>query len=301
MSREPDPLEHDLSPAATGPMTTITIPAANPGRDAPKRKQLEYWLGHFSQFDLLTDLPNRSQFLDRLHGAVARTARTDRLLGVMLLNLDRFKALNTSYGYRTADLVLKRMAERLKGCTRASDSIARLGGDEFSVILEGLVEKEGAAIATDRVQRALSRPLSIAGKEVVVTATAGVAFYPGDADNVDTLLHHADIAMSYAKEHNRSVCQFYSPDLALSLGRDRQRHVEVEQRLARLTPREREVLDILVAGNANKMIAYMLGTSTRTIENHRARIMEKMEARSLAELVRMVIDVHGQQAERRED
>ncbi len=295
MIRDPDSIEHlhDGSPGAADPITRIGTLTQRGGRDATKRKQLEYWLGHFAQFDLLTDLPNRAQFLDRLMGAMARATRSDRLLGVMLLNLDHFKQLNAKYGLRTSDLVLKRMADRLRRATRTGDSIARLGGDEFSVILEELEQKEGAIIAAQRVQRALSRPLSIAGEEVVVTTTVGVAFYPADGTSVDTLLHNADVAMSYAKEHRRGSCEFYSEALALPTQRDDSRRQAVEQRLSRLTPREVEVLDILVAGNANKMIAYMLGTSTRTIENHRARIMEKMEARSLPELVRMVLDIRG--------
>ncbi len=294
MNDLPDPIGRDDAPGAprAGEMTAIPPPARHPGRDVPKRKQLEYWLGHFSQFDLLTDLPNRSQFIDRLQCAMARADRSGQLLGVMLLNLDRFKAVNATHGYRIADLALQEIAGRLKGCSRAGDSTARLGGDEFSVLLEGLEVKDGATIAAQRVQKALSRPLSIAGREVVITLTAGLAFYPPDGSSVDALLHHADVAMSHAKEHRRGGCEFYSPDLELAPGGDAQRRAVLDRRLARLTPREREVLDILVAGNANKMIAYMLGTSTRTVENHRARIMAKMEARSLPELVRMVLDVH---------
>jgi DNA-binding CsgD family transcriptional regulator len=105
--------------------------------------------------------------------------------------------------------------------------------------------------------------------------------------------HHADIALANAKERHRGTCQFYSPDMALHSEREELRQSAARQRLDRLTPREREVLDILVAGNANKMIAYMLGASIRTIENHRAKIMNKMEAQSLPELVRMMLEVRG--------
>jgi len=273
--------------------TAEGLPAQHPGHDAPRRKQLEYWLGHFTQFDLLTNLPNRGQFVDRLTGAQARARRDERIMGVMLLNLDRFKALNVEHGHRNADLVLNTMGARLKRCTRQGDSIARLGGDEFSVILEGLTERHGATIAADRVLSALRQPIALAEAEVVVTATGGIAFCPLDCDSIDTLLHHADIALANAKEHHRGTCQFYSPDMALDSQREELRQSAARQRLDRLTPREREVLDILVAGNANKMIAYMLGTSIRTIENHRAKIMNKMEAQSLAELVRMVLEVQG--------
>jgi diguanylate cyclase (GGDEF)-like protein len=159
-----------------------------PTRDAPKREQLEYWLGHFGQIDLLTELPNRSQFLDRLSGAMARAIRSKQLVGVMLLNLDHFKALNATYGHQVADVVLKKLAERLKDCTRKSDTVARLGGDEFAVILEGLNEKEGAAIATQRLLKALARPLQLDSGEIAVTATVGASFFLIDNDNVDTLL-----------------------------------------------------------------------------------------------------------------
>ena len=279
--------------AEAGPARADGLPVHHPGRDASRRKQLEYWLGHFSQFDLLTNLPNRTQFVDRLTGALARALRDERIVAVMLLNLDRFKALNVEHGHRNADVVLRTMGARLKQCTRASDSIARLGGDEFSVILEGLVERQAAAIAANRVLNALRQPIALATAEVVVSATGGIAFYPLDANNIDTLLHHADIALSHAKDRHRGTCQFYSPDLALHSQRDELRQSAARQRLDRLTPREREVLDILVAGNANKMIAYMLGTSSRTIDIHRAKIMKKMEAQSLPELVRMVIEVQG--------
>ena len=269
------------------------LPAQHPGRDAPKREQLEYWLGHFTQFDLLTGLPNRSQFVDRLNGALARAKRNEQVLGVLLLNFDGFKAVNAEHGHRNADLVLRTMGARLKQCTRASDSCARLGGDEFSVILEGLTDRQGADIAADRALAAMGQPIALTGAQVVVTATGGIAFYPLDANNIDTLLHHADIALSNAKERHRGTCQFYSPELVLHSQRDELRQSAARQRLDRLTPREREVLDILVAGNANRMIATLLGTSVRTIEHHRAKIMGKMEAHSLPELVRTVLEVQG--------
>jgi diguanylate cyclase (GGDEF)-like protein len=292
MSPDSTPISDNDEPASRtgGRGARSAAPERHPGREASRQEQLEYWLGHFSQFDLLTDLPNRSQFIDRLEGAIARAVRSKALLGVMLLNFDHFKSVNSTFGQRFGDTVLKRMGERFRECTRASDSIARLGGDEFSVILEALDSEDGATIAAQRMQAALAQPLEIDGRQVLVTATAGVAFHPQHGTTVDALLHHADVALSHAKEHGRGTCAFYTPELSLVSRREEERRSVALERLARLTRREREVLDILVAGNANKMIAYMLGTSTRTIENHRARIMDKMEARSLAELMRIVVD-----------
>jgi diguanylate cyclase (GGDEF)-like protein len=264
-----------------------------PARNAPKREQVEHWLGDFGQIDLLTELPNRSQLLDRLKCAMARATRSKHFVGLMLLNLDHFKALNVSHGQQVGDLVLKMMAERLKASTRKGDTVARIGGDEFAVILEDLAETQDAAVATRRLLKGLGQPLELESGEIAVTATVGVAFFPVDADNVDSLLQMADIALCHGREHERNTCQFYSPDLQLQSRNGELRRAMIKQGVASLTPREHEVMQILVDGNANKMIAYMLGTSTRTIENHRAKIMDKMDAGSLPELVRMVIEVRG--------
>jgi diguanylate cyclase (GGDEF)-like protein len=202
--------------------------------------------------------------------------------------------VNRTHGHRVADLVLKEMAGRLKRTTRLSDTIGRLGGDEFAVILEGLQERQGAAIAGNRALKIVSSEAFVVdGIEVRVTATIGIGFYPTDAGDVDTLLRQADAAMCYAKEHSPNTCQLYSPELDSRSRHDELRRAHIEQRLASLTPREREVLGILVEGKANKLIAYLLGASTRTIENHRAKIMAKMQAGSLPDLVRMVLTTNG--------
>src|SRR5262245_44888935 len=120
-------------------------PVRTSDSDESKREQLEYWLGHFAQTDLLTELPNRSQFLDRLDGALARAVRSRQMVGVVLLNIDRFRSVNATHGHKIADTVLKTLGERLKEGTRKSDTAARMGGDEFAVILEGLAEQQGAA------------------------------------------------------------------------------------------------------------------------------------------------------------
>jgi len=291
--RQAAPLRESTSPKR-GTKKEAGNDAAEPAaRDVPQREQMEYYLGHLAQYDVLTELPNRSQFLDRLTGAIARAARHKEIVGIMLLNVDAFKAVNIKHGHRNGDLVLKQVAECLKHCTRKSDTVARLGGDEFAVILEGLTAKEGAVVPAQRTLQALSRPMTIASKEVLITATIGIALYPADGEDIDGLLRTADAAMCDAKDHERNAYRFYSPELDFKTQRDELRRAEIEKKLARLSPREREVLNILIAGKANKMIAYLLGTSTRTIENHRASIMDKMQADSLPELVRMVLDHRG--------
>ena len=254
------------------------------------RKKLEFYLGHLAHYDVLTELPNRRQFRDRLSGAIARAARHHHLAGIMLLNVDAFKAINIKHGHGAGDVVLQQVAGRLKQCTRQSDTVARLGGDEFAVILEDLIEQAGAVVPARRALEVLSRPMLVEGKEISITVTIGIALYPLDVKDLDGLLRTADAAMCDAKDHERNSYRFYSPELEFKTQRDELRRAEIEKNLARLTSREREVLDTLIAGKANKMIAYLLGASTRTIENHRASIMNKMRADSLPELVRMVLD-----------
>src|SRR5262249_36540088 len=132
-----------------------------------------------------------------------------------------------------------------------------------------------------------------ANEEVRITVTIGISICPIDARDVDGLLRTADAALCEAKDHHRNTYTLYAPEFELKSQREEMRRSEIKQRLVRLTRREREVLEILVAGKPNKMIAYLLGTSTRTVENHRARIMDKMAAQSLPELVRMVMDHQG--------
>lgn len=262
-------------------------------RTVTERKQLGQHLSYQAQYDLLTQLPNRSQFRDRLSGAMARARRNNQLAAVMFVAVDHFQRVNKALGQATGDHVLIHLAQRLKRSTRDSDTVARLGGDEFSLTLEGLIDKSGAAVVAQRALEALSQPVVIDGQEARVTASIGITVYSLDADNLDRLWKNADMAMHYAKDCGRNNYQFYSAEIESRSRRDELRRAELAKKLARLTAREREVLELLVTGKANKMIAYLIGTSPRTIENHRAKVMDKMQADSLPELVRMVLDMRG--------
>ncbi|HEY0339676.1 MAG TPA: diguanylate cyclase [Steroidobacteraceae bacterium] len=244
-----------------------------------------------AHLDSLTALLTREQFFGRLDSAIAKAKLSGQLIGVMLLNLDHFKELNARRGHLLADLVLINTAERLIRCTREGDAVARIGADEFAVILEGLTHADGASLATGRLLAVLAQPLDLENREIGVTATVGVALYPMDAENADALLQNADFALSHAREYTRNTCRFYSHELRTQTRERNAWYAKVAKRRASLTPREREVKRMLVAGHSNKSIGYTLGTSVRTIENHRANIMRKMDAHSLPELVRMVIEV----------
>jgi DNA-binding NarL/FixJ family response regulator len=139
----------------------------------------------------------------------------------------------------------------------------------------------------------LRLPVEVAGNSVTITCSAGIAASPCDAEDLDSLLRMADVAMYAAKEAGGNGFRYYFADMEAISHRDDLRREQTAARLSKLTAREREVMEVLIEGNSNKAIAYMLGASPRTIENHRAKVMEKMEADSLPDLVRMILDLRA--------
>lgn len=260
-------------------------------RDVGERQKLEGRLQFLVRHDILTELPNRTEFRDRLVGAIARAQRNARQVAVMLIDLDRFTAINAKHGTETGDLVLREVALRLKNSIRQADSVARVAGDGFGLILEAIDQREQAAVVANRVLANLKAPIDAGGVRIDVSGSAGIAAFPSDARDIDALLRMADVAMYAAKEGGRGNFRFYFPELEAMTHRDEARREQTAKLIATLTEREREVMDVLVEGNSNKAIAYLLGASPRTIENHRAKVMEKMQADSLPDLVRMVLDL----------
>lgn len=239
--------------------------------------------------DLLTDLPNRRQFRAHLQPAIDRAIRNKHHLWVLYVDLDRFASVNALHGHEIGDGVLQEAAARLHRCVRKTDFVASPGGDEFLIALEGTADREGASIVARRALQSLAEPFEIGGASVSLTACIGATSAPDDGNTPDQLLQNADIAMWDAKAGSANRLEFYSTGMDAQHRRSASVRAETDQRLAALTPKESEVLEHLVAGEANKMIAYQLGSSMRTIEHHRARIMDKMQAGSLPELVRMVL------------
>ena len=260
-------------------------------RDVGGTQRLERRLQFLSRHDILTELPNRTDFRDRLKGAMARAQRNARQVAVMLINLDGFKAVNTRYGSRVADSMLQEVARRLTHCVREADAVGRVSGDEFGLILEAIDQREQATVVANRVLQSIRSPFTIEGEQIEITASAGIAASPSDTRDLDALLRMADVAMYAAKEAGRGMFRLYFPEFEERSRRDLLRREQTAKRLATLTEREREVMDVLVEGNSNKAIGHMLGASPRTIENHRAKVMAKLEADSLPDLVRMVIDL----------
>ena len=167
-------------------------------RDVTERKRLEERLSHQAFHDSLTGLANRALFQDRMRHGAARMARTGGRLAVLCVDLDNLKAVNDELGHAAGDAVLKSTALAISGCLRESDSVARLGGDEFGILLEGVDGMDDLLGSAERVLAALRQPVTVAGRQLVVTASIGAAL-DGPGVTTDQLLSNADLATFAAK------------------------------------------------------------------------------------------------------
>ena len=206
-------------------------------RDITARKFSEQRLSVLANYDSLTSLPNRSLFRDRLHQSMLRAQRNNKLLGLMFLDLDRFKTINDSLGHGAGDQLLQHVAERLKHTLRSSDivsiisgqsiaperdidtvTVSRIGGDEFTVIIEDLHLVDQVATVAQKIVEVFTRPFNISGHQIYTSASVGITIYPFDDETIDGLIKSADTAMYRAKEHGRNTYQFFTADMNTRAG-----------------------------------------------------------------------------------
>ena len=178
--------------------------------DITNRKEAEDRTRHVAFHDALTDLPNRALFVDRAAAALALAKREEGTVGVILLDVDRFKNVNDSLGHDAGDQLICRSAERLREVLRGSDTVARLGGDEFAVLLPGLTSDETIRVAL-KLLEAMRQPFLVGGRELRVSASLGLAVGPQDGEDVQTLVKSADTAMYRAKDAGRDRLQLFDP------------------------------------------------------------------------------------------
>jgi diguanylate cyclase (GGDEF)-like protein len=178
-----------------------------------ERKAQAEQIHYMAYHDPLTGLANRALFKDRLQHAVAVAARSQSPVGIMFIDIDRFKVINDSLGHEVGDAVLIEAAKRIRACLRASDTACRIGGDEFTVILEHLPSSEDAAQAATRLIQKFSEPLKVGGREIFATASIGISIYPGATHDVERLLKDANAAMHEAKESGRNRYVFYTQEM----------------------------------------------------------------------------------------
>ena len=169
-------------------------------RDASKRLRRQAKTNEYQAFhDVLTGLANRALFKDRVQQAIREGERENRILAVMLMDLDRFKEINDTLGHHKGDQVLRHVAERLNEVLRDTDTVARLGGDEFAVLLPHIPDPAAALHVAEKIRDNLTRPMAIEGMSLEVRASIGISFFPGHGEDVDLLLQRADVAMYLAK------------------------------------------------------------------------------------------------------
>jgi diguanylate cyclase (GGDEF)-like protein len=186
--------------------------------DVTSRKEADDKIQLLAFYDNLTGLPNRRLLHDRLHRALAASARSGREGALLFIDLDNFKLLNDVCGHNFGDALLVQVAQRLNGCVRTGDTVARLGGDEFVVLLENLHEKPEEAAATtklvgEKILALLHRPYQLADQQHLASASIGATMFLGHRDSIDELLKRADIAMYQAKTAGRHTIRFYDQHL----------------------------------------------------------------------------------------
>ena len=179
-------------------------------RDVSERMRLERELNDIATHDFLTGLPNRMLLQDRLKVALAGAARNGTKLAVMMLDLDRFKVVNDTFGHSMGDKVLRAAGERLVALVRKSDTIARVGGDEFLVLLPKVANLEDTIKISYKILGAFRKPFILNDHKIRVTTSVGIAIYPEDGEDSDVLLRNADTAMYWVKEQGRDNYASYS-------------------------------------------------------------------------------------------
>lgn len=176
--------------------------------DITERLEIQNQLLHMSQYDALTDLPNRSLFIDRLGRAIEQKEKDD-IVAVLILNLDRFKLFNDNLGFDAGDQVLKQIAKRLTRAVGVQNSVSRLGSDEFAILVDGLASEKVLVRMAQAIMDVVSRPLLIEGKDLLVTPSIGISRCPDDGFEIHTLLKKANVAMCKAKNSGRNGFRFY--------------------------------------------------------------------------------------------
>ena len=166
---------------------------------------------HLAYHDALTGLPNRPLFMDHLILALAQAARGKQQLAVFFLDLDRFKDINDSLGHTSGDVLLKAVSDRIRGCVREGDTVSRFGGDEFTLLIPRIDNVEDAAKIAQKIHETLKIPFVVADRELFVSTSIGIAIFPVDGHDPETLVRNADTAMYRAKDAGRDNYQLYAP------------------------------------------------------------------------------------------
>lgn len=182
-------------------------------RDITERKKLEERIKQIAYHDTLTGLPNRALFNDRFNLALAHASRYEHKLALMMMDLDRFKEVNDTLGHDVGDWLLRKVSGRLGSITRKTDTMSRMGGDEFVLLVTEVGRDDDVMNVAQKLVEAFQEPFVFDGHQLSVTTSIGIALYPDDGKDVDTLLKHADFAMYQVKRKGRNGYLRYTPNM----------------------------------------------------------------------------------------
>lgn len=235
-------------------------------RDVTDRKRLDSELQRLAHFDTLTSLPNRKLFMDRLGQALARARRDGTPLAVLFCDLDGFKRINDTLGHAHGDDLLREVAARLSQRTRDGDTVARFGGDEYTVVLSQLTRAGDAALVARKLLTGLTAPLQLGGMHMQVTGSIGIAIWPRDGNDAETLVRCADLAMYRAKALGPNELAFFTADI----GRSAATRHRLEDDLRRAVPSGQVVLEYQpqVAIQADGTISTVIGVEALARWHH---------------------------------
>jgi diguanylate cyclase (GGDEF)-like protein len=186
------------------------------------RKMAEQRVAHMAHHDALTGLPNRVLLRDRIQQAIAQAHRAGSQVAVLFLDLDRFKTINDSLGHQLGDRLLQSVASRILVCVREGDTVSRVGGDEFVIVVPGIATSGDASAVASKILEVLASAFHLHGNDLHVSTSIGIALYPSDGADAETLMRNADTAMYRAKDMGRGNYQFFTQHM----------NVAAQQRLA---------------------------------------------------------------------
>jgi diguanylate cyclase (GGDEF)-like protein len=201
--------------------------------DITDRQRAEERIVHMARHDALTDLPNRTMLRERLDYELKRVKRGDSL-AVLCLDLDHFKAVNDTLGHPIGDELLKVVAERLRRCTRESDTVARLGGDEFAIIMTDMKDPTDAVALAKRIRDSITKPYNLEGHQILGDISIGISIAPADAVESDLLLKNADMALYGAKADGRGTYRFFEPEMDARMRARRELEMDLRKALVNM-------------------------------------------------------------------
>jgi len=182
--------------------------------DVSQRKDMDARVRFLAHHDLLTGLPNRSLFQDRLQQALAAAKRMQSRVALLFIDLDRFKDVNDSFGHRAGDVLLQTVAARLRKCVRETDTVCRHAGDEYLIVLSALRDPMEAAVVAEKVLAIFEEVFMLESHEVQISASVGISIYPDDGQTMEDLIRNADAAMYHSKKGGRNRFEFFTPELS---------------------------------------------------------------------------------------